>query len=308
MCGTISHLNYIMDAYCTNFIMTEHLEPEKEQDYQPTLQDNFTPLFEAGPQFKDNFSHDIEAENIHQIFQQILQLDNQIFSLNLQIDTDNKIIHQEKTRSQKKVFLLSFSILFVMYLSGVRYFSHDWIDALCYALLGLIPGLTLFTVVSEGISWICRKTHFWKWKKKQGGDEILQHYDNLKEQLSQTYEKRDVFYQTHFTEQLYFQSLFAYDEMVEHIKNNKTYTASFYNHSIYTDAVDLDAMREKMKQAYLKKRSSEFFALYAESEKFEDIIQQAWLKFEAQDSEILEEKYLAFVTRELKNPELKNII
>jgi hypothetical protein len=289
MCGTISHLNYIMDAYCTNFIMTEHLEPEKEQDYQPTLQDNFTPLFEAGPQFKDNFSHDIEAENIHQIFQQILQLDNQIFSLNLQIDTDNKIIHQEKTRSQKKVFLLSFSILFVMYLSGVRYFSHDWIDALCYALLGLIPGLTLFTVVSEGISWICRKTHFWKWKKKQGGDEILQHYDNLKEQLSQTYEKRDVFYQTHFTEQLYFQSLFAYDEMIERIK--KTYPESFLETLSGKNLYEPQAHREVLKKIYQSGLPGVFLHKFFEIIGHEHTIAEQWQQSSSFHDTMLDQKY-----------------
>jgi hypothetical protein len=270
-------------------------------EYQCTPSE-LTDLFEAHLTDKDKYEHHSESSSFTpvQSYHELSHVKAHLYhALEQIIDPDEEVY----------AFFIGVCLMINHYYLFYRFvMPHDVVGVILLgslsfaaSLIAYVPGAIL---VGKGLKAI----RIALWKRKHKNKPLLDNVHQLEAKVNEMYKKHESLCQKHLTEQVYFEYMLNYDSMVEHIKNNKTYTASFYNHSIYTDAVDLDAMREKMKQAYLKKRASEFFALYAQSEKFEDIIQQAWLKFEAQDSEILEEKYLAFVTRELKNPELKNII
>lgn len=183
---------------------------------------------------------------------------------------------------------------------------HDWVGTILLGSVSFIVGLLVYVPFSllfaKGFGAI--KLALWKYKNKTLVEDVKQ----LREKVKAMRQTHSELCENALNEKVYFKYMLNYDQMCERIKTNKTYIPTFYNHSFYKNTIDLNQMREKMKQAYLDKKATDFFSLYSQTEKFENLVEQAWVKFEAQDGEILEEKYQAFARVERGQPELNDII
>jgi hypothetical protein len=224
---------------------------EKDQEISPdVLQEQFDALLNHTYQKEINqhLDNDIDSQNIHQVLEKMYWFQAKQTQLNIDLKTLNDAINDQKNILCKGTFTGCFFSFLAIYLGAVYYFSPDYKDAISYSLLGLLPFLATDFIFSESIRAIKKKLHFWRWKKREGGQEILDNYQNKKNELIDISHSRDSFCTDMFNENFYFQCLFAYGEMVSRIE--ASYPAEYLQDIRTRALLNQDNDREHMKKLY----------------------------------------------------------
>lgn len=187
-------------------------------------------------------------------------------------------------------------------------FHNDWVALGLIGTMGLIPCGCFYLAAIAGIGVLTNEIRLALWKRKKINKPIVDAYKALSSKVKELSEAHDTVCELHFSEKNYFRCMFNFDQMAERITHHPVYTPAFYQHELYTSKINLPEIRNNIKQAYLDGKSTEFFSLYCEALKLEKTVAEAWVKFEAQDAEILEEKYQAFSRTQTGSLELQDII
>lgn len=194
------------------------------------------------------------------------------------------------------------------YLWNKWLFHNDWLALGLLGTLFLVPLSLIYFSFGVGIGALTNKFRRKLWKSKKNNQSFVANHQSLVQKVEQLSNAHESLCKAHLSEKLYFQYMFNFDQMVERITQHSVYTESFYEHTFYTSRINLPEMRENLKQAYLGDNSTEFFYLYYQALELEETAAKAWVKFEAQDGEILEEKYQAFARTQTGQLELQDII
>lgn len=196
------------------------------------------------------------------------------------------------------------------YLWNKWLFHNDWWGLVLLGTLLIIPSFILYVPCALGIGTFINKFRLTLWKSRKANQPLLDNYQRLVHQVEELTQAHHAVCKTHLSEKMYFQYMFNFDQIVQRITHHPVYTPAFYQHTLYTNQINLPEMRESLKQAYLERseNSTKFFHLYYQALQLEEVAARAWVQFEAQDSEILEEKYQVFARTQTDQLELQDII